>query len=37
MANIPSITTISAASAVIQGIHELKYNKEIKVKCMQDY
>lgn len=35
--NIPSITTISAASAVIQGIHELKYNKEIKVKCMQDY
>lgn len=37
IANIPSITTISAASAVIQGIHELKYNKEIKVKCMQDY
>jgi carbamoyl-phosphate synthase large subunit len=37
MANIPSITTISAASAVVQGIHELKYNKEIKVKCMQDY
>ena len=37
MQNIPSITTISAASAVIQGIHELKYNKEIKVKCMQDY
>ena len=37
MSNIPSITTISAASAVIQGIHELKYNKEIKVKCMQDY
>ncbi len=35
--NIPSITTISAASAVVQGIHELKYNKEIKVKCIQDY
>lgn len=37
MQNIPSITTISAASAVIQGIHELKYSSKVKVKCIQEY
>jgi carbamoyl-phosphate synthase large subunit len=37
MQNIPSITTISAASAVIQGIHELKYGSKVKVKCIQEY
>jgi carbamoyl-phosphate synthase large subunit len=37
MQNIPSITTISAAAAVIQGIYELKNNKNIKVKSIQEY
>jgi carbamoyl-phosphate synthase large subunit len=37
MQNIPSITTISAASAVIQGIRELKNNSKVKVKCIQEY
>ncbi len=37
MHNIPSITTLSAASALIQGIKELKYRKKINVKCIQDY
>ncbi|MBM3699774.1 MAG: carbamoyl-phosphate synthase large subunit [Actinobacteria bacterium] len=37
MQNIPSITTLSAASALIQGIKELKYRTKINVKCIQDY
>ncbi|MBM3706541.1 MAG: carbamoyl phosphate synthase large subunit, partial [Actinobacteria bacterium] len=37
MQNIPSITTISAASAFIQGIKELKFNTSVDVKCIQDY
>ena len=35
--NVPSITTISAASALVQGIHEMKYNSEVKVKPIQEY
>jgi hypothetical protein len=37
MHNVPSITTLSAASAVIQGIHELKNNSKVKVKPIQEY
>jgi len=35
--NIPCITTISGASAAIQGIYELKLNSNINVKAIQDY
>ena len=35
--NVPSITTMSAASALVQGIAEIKQNPEIKVKPIQDY
>ena len=35
--NVPCITTISGASAAIQGIYELKLNKNINVKAIQDY
>ena len=37
MQNIPSITTISAASAIVQGIDELKRNSKINVECIQNY
>ena len=37
MHNVPSITTLSAALAVIQGIHELKNNSKVKVKPIQEY
>ncbi|MBM3706264.1 MAG: carbamoyl phosphate synthase large subunit, partial [Actinobacteria bacterium] len=37
MQNIPSITTISAASAIIQGINELRKNSNISVECIQNY
>ncbi|MBN1299299.1 MAG: carbamoyl-phosphate synthase large subunit, partial [Actinobacteria bacterium] len=37
MHNIPSITTLSAASALIQGIREFKSKAKIDVKCIQDY
>jgi carbamoyl-phosphate synthase large subunit len=37
MQNIPSITTISAASAIVQGIRALKTNTKIDVKSIQDY
>ncbi|HEY5500649.1 MAG TPA: carbamoyl-phosphate synthase large subunit [Candidatus Humimicrobiaceae bacterium] len=35
--NVPCITTISGASAAIQGIYELKLNSNINVKAIQDY
>ncbi len=35
--NVPSITTISGAAAAIQGIKELKNNRNIRVKPIQDY
>jgi len=35
--NVPCITTISGASAAIQGIYELKINSNINVKAIQDY
>jgi len=35
--NVPSITTISGASAVVQGIQEMKYNSKVKVKPIQEY
>lgn len=35
--NVPSITTIAGASAVVQGIQEMKYNSEVKVKPIQEY
>ncbi len=35
--NVPCITTISGASAAIQGIFELKINSNINVKAIQDY
>jgi carbamoyl-phosphate synthase large subunit len=35
--NIPSATTISGASAMVQGIYEMKNNSEVKVKPIQDY
>ncbi|MHB8277803.1 MAG: carbamoyl-phosphate synthase large subunit [Candidatus Humimicrobiaceae bacterium] len=37
MLNVPCITTISGASAAIQGIYELKLSSNIKVKAIQDY
>jgi carbamoyl-phosphate synthase large subunit len=37
MQNIPSITTISAASAIVQGIKELKNNTKVSVECIQNY
>jgi len=37
MQNIPSITTLSAASAVVQGIKELQSSEKINVKSIQDY
>ena len=37
MQNIPSITTISAASALVQGIVELKKNSNVSVKSIQEY
>lgn len=35
--NVPSITTISGASAAIQGIKEMRTNSRIKVKPIQEY
>ena len=35
--NVPSITTIAGASAVVQGIQEMKYNSKVKVKPIQEY
>ncbi|MCG9478784.1 MAG: carbamoyl-phosphate synthase large subunit [Actinomycetia bacterium] len=35
--NVTSITTISGASAVMQGIKELRSNVNVKVKAIQDY
>ncbi|TET49757.1 MAG: carbamoyl-phosphate synthase large subunit [Actinomycetota bacterium] len=35
--NVPSITTLSAASALLQGIYEMKNNTKIRVKAIQDY
>jgi len=35
--NVPSVTTISGASALVQGIHEIKNNSEVKVKPIQEY
>jgi carbamoyl-phosphate synthase large subunit len=35
--NVPSITTLSATSALLQGISEMKNNRKIKVKAIQDY
>lgn len=35
--NIPCITTMSGASAAIQGICELRLNPNINVKAIQDY
>ncbi|MCL4377885.1 MAG: carbamoyl-phosphate synthase large subunit [Actinobacteria bacterium] len=35
--NVPCITTISGASAAIQGIYELKLNPNINIKAIQDY
>jgi len=35
--NVPCITTISGASAAIQGICELRLNSNINVKAIQDY
>ena len=35
--NITSITTISAASALIEAIKEIKSNKKIGVKAIQEY
>ena len=35
--NVPSVTTISGASALVQGIQEMKNNSKVKVKPIQDY
>lgn len=35
--NVPSITTLSAASALLQGIKEMRKNSKVKVKAIQDY
>jgi len=35
--NVPSITTLSAASALLQGIEEMRKNSEVKVKAIQEY
>ena len=37
MQNIPSITTISAASEIVHGIRALKTNARIDIKSIQDY
>jgi len=35
--NVPSITTLSAASALLQGIEEMQDNSEVSVKAIQEY
>ncbi len=35
--NVPSITTISGAAAVVQGIKELRSNFKVNVKAIQEY
>ncbi|MBN2073017.1 MAG: carbamoyl-phosphate synthase large subunit [Actinobacteria bacterium] len=35
--NVPLITTMSAASALVQGIYEIKYNSKVRVKAIQEY
>jgi carbamoyl-phosphate synthase large subunit len=35
--NVPSVTTISGASALVQGIQETKSNSKVKVKPIQEY
>ena len=35
--NVPSVTTISGASALVQGIRDIKYNSKVKVKPIQEY
>jgi len=35
--NVPSVTTITGAAAVMQGIAELKNNSKVKVKPIQEY
>jgi carbamoyl-phosphate synthase large subunit len=35
--NVPSITTLSAASALLQGIEEMQDSKEVSVKAIQEY
>jgi len=35
--NVPSVTTISGASALVQGIQEMKNNSNVKVKPIQEY
>jgi len=35
--NVPSVTTISGASALVQGIQEMKSNSKVKVKPIQEY
>jgi carbamoyl-phosphate synthase large subunit len=35
--NVPSVTTISGASAIVQGIQEIKNNSKLKVKPIQEY
>jgi carbamoyl-phosphate synthase large subunit len=35
--NVPSITTLSAASALLQGIEEMQGNSEVSVKAIQEY
>lgn len=37
MQNIPSITTLSAASAFVQGIKEIKTNSKVSIKSIQEY
>jgi carbamoyl-phosphate synthase large subunit len=37
MQNVPSITTLSAASAIVQGIKELQSSDKINVRSIQDY
>lgn len=35
--NVPSVTTISGAAAMVQGIQEMKNNSKVRVKPIQDY
>jgi len=35
--NVPSITTLSAVSALLQGIEEMRKNSKVKVKAIQEY
>jgi carbamoyl-phosphate synthase large subunit len=35
--NVPSVTTISGAAAMVQGIQEMKNNSKVSVKPIQDY